>query len=131
MNVRLDPPSRRAAPRRRRGQSLTEAAVITFLVAVGTIGAVGLFGDNLRQLFGASADAVSAQNGGGKASTGLLKWSMKGSSTQGNPGGTAGAPPRGEGHGNPGGTSNKGAHPGGPGGNPGGTTNSTPAHPKP
>jgi Flp pilus assembly pilin Flp len=123
MNARLAPSPRRSAPRRRRGQNLTEYALITFLVAVGTIGVVGLFGDNLRHLFGSSAESLAGgtqvQNGGTAPSPELTRWSTKGSAlqggTEGNPGGTEG---------NPGGTTNKGGQPGGPGGgNPGGTTN--------
>lgn len=117
-------PQRRLPSRRRRGQNLTEFAVITFLVAVGTIGVVGLFGNNLRQLFGGSSDALagstSSANGGTKASAGLLKWSLKGSSGQGNPGGTSNMPPPMT-PGNPGATVN--ASPGHISGNPGGTAN--------
>ncbi|HEX8539877.1 MAG TPA: hypothetical protein VF664_20615 [Cystobacter sp.] len=121
MNARLALPSRSSAPWRRRGQNLTEFALITFLVAVGTIGVVGLFGDNLRQLFGTSGEALAgagtARNGGSAPSADLSKWSLKGSSGAGDD------------TGNPGGTSNKPPAPGpggglGGGGNPGGSSNS-------
>lgn len=119
MNNRPKRDSRRnSSPRRRRGQNLTEFAVITFLVAVGTLGVVGLFGNNLRQLFGSSSDALAGStnsaNGGTKASAGLLKWSLKGSDNQGYPGATANASPVG----NPGGTLNETIQ-----SNPGGSAN--------
>lgn len=43
---------------RERGQGLTEYMIITSLVAIAAIGVVTLFGDNVRRLFGASADAL-------------------------------------------------------------------------
>ncbi len=94
MNARLAPSPRSSAPWRRRGQNLTEYALITFLVAVGTIGVVGLFGDNLRQLFGTNSEALAgastAQNGGTAPSPDLSKWSIKGASGDtGNPGGSS------------------------------------------
>ncbi|WP_395842040.1 Flp family type IVb pilin [Cystobacter fuscus] len=94
MNARLTPPSQSSAPWRRRGHSLTEYALITFLVALGTIGVVGLFGDNLRHLFGTSSESLAGasngQNGGSAPSTDLSKWSIKGSgSNTGNPGGSS------------------------------------------
>ena len=99
------PPTRLPRARGRRGgQTLTEFGIIVFLVAVGTIGVVVLFGDNLRQLFGGSSDAITGgtrvQNGGGKTPADLSKWSMKGQGEGGNPGGITNKP------GNPGGTSN-------------------------
>ena len=45
--------------KRRRGQGLTETILVVALVAIGCIGVVGLFGDNIRGLFGTSADAVA------------------------------------------------------------------------
>ena len=71
-----------SASPRPRWQGVTEYLVIVFLVAVGTIGVVGLFGDNLRQLFGGSAEAVageeSAGNDGSAPADDVLQWSMKG-----------------------------------------------------
>ncbi len=108
------PPSqirRRRASRRMAGQSLTEYAIIVFLIAVGTIGVVGLFGNNLRSLFGASADGLAGEaeveTGASKTPSKLTQWSLKG-------GGSAGF--------SSGGTMNK------PGG--GGTSNSAPPAPK-
>lgn len=95
------------------GQSLTEYAIIVFLIAVGTIGVVGLFGNNLRSLFAAGADALAGETtvepGATKTTSGLTKWSMKGGDS------SAGF--------SSGGTANRA--PGGGGGNPGGVANST------
>lgn len=41
-----------------RGQGNTEYVIIVALIAIATIGAVTIFGDNVRRLFGASADAL-------------------------------------------------------------------------
>jgi Flp pilus assembly pilin Flp len=105
---------RRHTARHPVGQSLTEYMVIVFLLAVGTIGVVGLFGDNLRHLFGSSAETLAgsedAKNGGKEDASKLTKWSMKG---RGSGAGTQG--------GGPGGSSNS-TDPGN-GGGPGGTAN--------
>jgi Flp pilus assembly pilin Flp len=89
---------------------MTEYIIIVFLVAVGTIGAVGLFGDNLRSLFGASSDALagqtSVQAGAQTASSGLKQWSMSGQAQTKyglGSGGTSNSANPGEG---PGGTAN-------------------------
>jgi pilus assembly protein Flp/PilA len=62
------------AARGTRGQGMTEYILIVFLVAVAVIGAVGLFGDRLRNLFGIAADATagetSAANNGGTSGYG-------------------------------------------------------------
>jgi Flp pilus assembly pilin Flp len=100
------------------GQSLTEYAIIVFLIAVGTIGVVGLFGNNLRSLFSAGSDALAGETtvepGAAKTTSGLTKWSMQGGGSDGfNSGGVMNRP-------------GPGGNPGGPGGNPGGTSNSSP-----
>lgn len=41
-----------------RGQGNTEYVIIIALVGIATIGIVTLFGDNVRRLFGASADSL-------------------------------------------------------------------------
>lgn len=103
-------PIPRSSVRCRAGQGLTEYILIVFLLAVGTLGIVGLFGDNLRQLFGASAQSLAGnettQNGGTSDTSALQKWSMKGGGIKsgGNPGGTTNSMPA-------------------PGGNPTGSTN--------
>ena len=45
--------------RRARGQSMVEMAIIVALIGIATIGLVGLFGDNLRAVFGASSDSLA------------------------------------------------------------------------
>ncbi len=38
---------------------MTEYIIITALIAIAAIGVVSLFGDNIRKLFGASAQALA------------------------------------------------------------------------
>jgi pilus assembly protein Flp/PilA len=45
--------------RRRRGQGMTEYILIVALIAIAAIGVVTLFGNNIRRLFGQSADALA------------------------------------------------------------------------
>jgi pilus assembly protein Flp/PilA len=45
--------------RRNRGQGMTEYIIIVALIAIAAIGVITLFGDNIRKLFGMSADALS------------------------------------------------------------------------
>lgn len=40
------------------GQGMTEYIIIVALIAIAAIGVVSVFGDNIRTLFGASADAL-------------------------------------------------------------------------
>ena len=47
--------------RRMRGQGMTEYIIITALIAVAAIGVISLFWDNLRKLFGASAQALAGK----------------------------------------------------------------------
>jgi len=59
-----------------RGQGMTEYIIIVALIAIAAIGVVTLFGDNIRALFGVSADALSGVTGTdnrGKASSGKLE----------------------------------------------------------
>src|SRR5690242_12334474 len=51
----------RAMRRRALGQGMTEYIILVALVAIATIGVVGLFGNDLRKLFGMSSDALSGQ----------------------------------------------------------------------
>lgn len=46
---------------RAKGQGMTEYIIIVALVAIAAIGVVTLFGDNIRALFGASADALHGE----------------------------------------------------------------------
>jgi len=43
------------------GQGMTEYIIIVALIAIAAIGVVTLFGDNIRDMFGASAQALSGQ----------------------------------------------------------------------
>ena len=54
--------SRNPRPSRaRRGQGMTEYVIVVALVAVAAIGVVTVFGDNVRELFGASAAALAGK----------------------------------------------------------------------
>ena len=44
---------------KRRGQGMTEYIIIVALIAIAAIGVVTLFGNNIRKLFGQSADALA------------------------------------------------------------------------
>jgi pilus assembly protein Flp/PilA len=45
----------------RRGQGMTEYIIIVALIAIAAIGVITLFGNNIRRLFGASADALAGE----------------------------------------------------------------------
>jgi len=47
--------------RREEGQGMTEYIIIVALIAIAAIGVVTIFGDNIRDLFGASASALSGE----------------------------------------------------------------------
>jgi Flp pilus assembly pilin Flp len=48
--------------RRNRGQGMTEYIIIVALIAIAAIGVITLFGDNIRKLFGMSADALAGED---------------------------------------------------------------------
>jgi Flp pilus assembly pilin Flp len=48
--------------RRERGQGMTEYIIIVALIAIGAIFVVTVFGDNIRALFGSSANALVGQS---------------------------------------------------------------------
>ena len=48
--------------RRQRGQGMTEYIIIVALIAILCIGAVTIFGHNIRALFGSSANAIAGKN---------------------------------------------------------------------
>src|SRR5262252_10058921 len=54
--------TRGSPTRQARGQGMTEYIIITALIAVAAIGIISLFGDNIRKLFGASAQALAGSN---------------------------------------------------------------------
>lgn len=45
--------------KKNRGQGMTEYIIIVALIAIAAIGVITLFGNNIRKLFGMSADALS------------------------------------------------------------------------
>jgi len=45
-----------------RGQAMTEYIIIVALIAIAAIGVITLFGDNLRRLFGSSAEALAGSD---------------------------------------------------------------------
>ncbi|HEX8822259.1 MAG TPA: hypothetical protein VF794_20200 [Archangium sp.] len=47
--------------KQRRGQGMTEYIIIVALIAIAAIGVITLFGNNIRRLFGASADALAGE----------------------------------------------------------------------
>jgi hypothetical protein len=98
---------------------MSEVMLIVFLMAVGTVGLTGLFGDNIRVLFAGSSSALkgnpNVKNTGAQASK--TKWTLRGGSL------SAYSANKGGGF-NPGGTpdyAQKPAPGGGGGFNPGGT----------
>jgi Flp pilus assembly pilin Flp len=48
--------------KKQRGQGMTEYIIIVALVAIGAIFVVTVFGDNIRALFGASANALQGES---------------------------------------------------------------------
>jgi pilus assembly protein Flp/PilA len=63
--------------RKARGQGMTEYIIIVALIAIAAIGVITLFGDNVRQLFAASAQALAGNdnvaNGGTTAQQSTMK----------------------------------------------------------
>ena len=51
------------------GQGMTEYIIIVALIAIAAIGVVTLFGDNIRDLFGASAQALSGDEAAARSMT--------------------------------------------------------------
>ena len=66
--------------RKRRGQGMTEYIIIVALIAIAAIGIITLFGNNIRKLFGASAQALAGNetvvNQGQTANTQLERKSL-------------------------------------------------------
>ena len=55
-------PDKNDTKRRQRGQGMTEYIIIVALIAIGAIFVVTVFGDNIRALFGSSANALVGQS---------------------------------------------------------------------
>src|SRR4051812_31401603 len=54
---------------KKRGQGMTEYIIIVALIAIAAIGIITLFGDNIRRLFGMSADALAGETDVSQANT--------------------------------------------------------------
>lgn len=52
-----------------RGQGMTEYIIIVALIAIAAIGVITLFGDNIKALFGMSADALAGDTAVAKRTT--------------------------------------------------------------
>jgi pilus assembly protein Flp/PilA len=52
---------KRTLSNKKRGQGMTEYIIIVALIAIAAIGVITLFGDNIRHLFSASADALAGE----------------------------------------------------------------------
>jgi pilus assembly protein Flp/PilA len=52
-----------------RGQGMTEYIIIVALIAIAAIGVITLFGDDIRNLFGMSADALAGETSVEKRTT--------------------------------------------------------------
>ncbi len=68
------------AKKSRRGQGMTEYIIIVALIAIAAIGVVTVFGDNIRKLFGVSAEALGGagnQTTNGVKDTGAKKGAKK------------------------------------------------------
>lgn len=51
--------NKKAMLKKARGQGMTEYIIIVALIAIAAIGVITLFGDNIKSLFGMSADALA------------------------------------------------------------------------
>jgi pilus assembly protein Flp/PilA len=67
--------------RKTRGQGMTEYIIIVALIAIAAIGVITLFGDNIKKIFGASANAIAGQatvaNTGKKANNAIQNKNMQ------------------------------------------------------
>lgn len=52
---------RKSLAKKTRGQGMTEYIIIVALIAIAAIGVITLFGDNIKALFGVSADALAGE----------------------------------------------------------------------
>ncbi|MBL8954681.1 MAG: hypothetical protein JNK82_28140 [Myxococcaceae bacterium] len=74
--------TKKALKTKKRGQGMTEYIIIVALIAIAAIGIITLFGDNIRRLFGMSADALAgddniAQRNTTRAATSLTNKTMQ------------------------------------------------------
>lgn len=85
----------RKSQKKTRGQGMTEYIIIVALIAIAAIGVITLFGNNIRSLFGMSADALSGNDDVTmRAKASDTKWENKKlqSFGQNNSGGTGSTP---------------------------------------
>ncbi len=54
----IAPKTKKALIKKTRGQGMTEYIIIVALIAIAAIGVITLFGENIRALFSASANAL-------------------------------------------------------------------------
>lgn len=68
---------KKSLAKKTRGQGMTEYIIIVALIAIAAIGVITLFGDNIKALFGVSADALAGatdvKNRGAKSDVKLEK----------------------------------------------------------
>lgn len=57
----MKPTTTRRSASRPRGQGMTEYILIVSLIAIGAIGVITLFGDNVRALFGMSINGLAGE----------------------------------------------------------------------
>ncbi len=73
--------NKKKALKKARGQGMTEYIIIVALIAIAAIGVITLFGDNIRKLFGSSANALAGstneQNRGQNSTNALEKKTIK------------------------------------------------------
>lgn len=61
--------NKKAMLKKARGQGMTEYIIIVALIAIAAIGVITLFGDNIKALFGMSADALAGDTAVKKRTT--------------------------------------------------------------
>jgi len=61
--------NKKAMLKKARGQGMTEYIIIVALIAIAAIGVITLFGDNIKALFGQSADALAGSTSVNKRTT--------------------------------------------------------------
>jgi Flp pilus assembly pilin Flp len=61
--------NKKAMLKKARGQGMTEYIIIVALIAIAAIGVITLFGDNIKALFGMSADALAGDTAVAKRTT--------------------------------------------------------------
>jgi Flp pilus assembly pilin Flp len=88
MNAKTQKQMSKKSNAQRRGQGMTEYVIVVALIAIAAITAITFFGNNLRDVFGASAGALAgsatantAQVGASSGSKNLKTFSQTGNAT--------------------------------------------------